>query len=101
VILKIWDRGNEKNKPFFLCLLVNNHLLHNCMLDFGENSNVMTNKLMEKLNLRISRPYHNICAMDSKMIKVYGLIKTLQVLVLEPDYVPNSEVLTFSRVYTP
>jgi hypothetical protein len=39
----------------------------------------MTKKVMEQLNLRISRPYHNICAMDRKTIKVHGLIKGLQV----------------------
>ena len=41
---------------------------------------------MEQLNLRISRPYHIICAMDSKKMKVCGLIKDLQVhLVVYPD----------------
>jgi hypothetical protein len=29
VIFQNWDRGNEKNQPFFLSLLLNNHLLHN------------------------------------------------------------------------
>jgi hypothetical protein len=79
VILQNWDRGNKKNQPFFLSLLVNNYTLHNCMLDSGASSNVMTKKVMELLNLRISRPYHNICAMDSKTIEVHGLIKGLQV----------------------
>ena len=69
------DRGNEKNQPFFLSLIRNDHILHNFMLDFGASSNVMTNKVMEQLNLRISRPYHNICAMDSKTIEVHCLIK--------------------------
>jgi hypothetical protein len=56
------------------------------MLDSGASSNVMTKKVMEQLNLRISRPYHSICAMDSKMIKVHGLIKNLQVhLAAFPD----------------
>jgi hypothetical protein len=73
------DRGNEKNRPFYLSLLMNDYILHNCMLDSGASSNVMTKKLMEQLNLRISRPYHNICAMDRKKIKVHGLIKGLQV----------------------
>ena len=58
---------------------MNNHLLPNYILDSRASSNVMTKKVMEQLNLRISRPYHNICAMDSKMIKVHGLIKGLQV----------------------
>jgi hypothetical protein len=86
VILQNWDRGNEKNQPFFLSLLMNDYILHNCMLDSGASSNVMNRKVMEQLNLRISRPYHNICAMDSKTIEVHGLIKGLQVhLVSIPD----------------
>ena len=85
-ILQSMNNGNEKNQPFFLSLLVNNHFLHNCMLDLGASSNVMTKKVMEQLNLRISRPYHNICAMDSKKIEVFGLIKGLQVhLAAFPD----------------
>jgi hypothetical protein len=34
---------------------------------------------MELLNLKISRPYHNVCAMDSIEIKVHGTIVNLQV----------------------
>jgi hypothetical protein len=94
VILQNWDRGNEKNQPFFLSLLVNNHLLHNCMLDSRTSSNVMTKKVMEQLNLRISRPYLKICAMDSKMIKVHGLIKSLQVhLVAFPDIIIEMDIV--------
>ena len=86
VILQSMGTGNEKNQPFYLSLLLNNHLLHNCMLDSGASSNVMTKKIMERLNLRISRPYHNIFAMDSKKIEVCGLIKGLQVyLTTFPD----------------
>jgi hypothetical protein len=79
VILQNWDRTNQKNLPFYLSLLVNDKVLHNCMLDSGASSNVMTKKVMEQLNLRISRPYHNICALDSQTIEVFGLIKGLQV----------------------
>jgi hypothetical protein len=79
VILQNWDRSNSKNLPFYLSLLVNDKVLHNCMLDSGASSNVMTKKVMEQLNLRISRPYHNICALDSQTIEVFGLIKGLQV----------------------
>jgi hypothetical protein len=65
--------------PFYLSLLVNDKVLHNCMLDSRASSNVITKKVMEQLNLRISRPYHNICALDSQTIEVHGLIKGLQV----------------------
>jgi hypothetical protein len=94
VILQNWDRGNEKNQPFYLSLLVNNKVLHNCMLDSGASSNVMTKKVMEQLNLRISRPYHNICAMDSRTIEVHGLIKGLQVhLSAFPDIMFEMDIV--------
>jgi hypothetical protein len=46
VILQNWDKNNEKNLPFYLSLLVNDKVLHNCMLDSGAISNVMTKKVM-------------------------------------------------------
>jgi hypothetical protein len=94
MILQNMDRGNEKNRPFFLSLLVNDFILHNCMLDSGATSNVMTKKIIEQLNLRIFRPYHNIGAMDSKTIMVNGLIKGLQAhLVAFPDIMIEMEIV--------
>jgi len=51
------------------------------MLDSGASSNVMTKKVIEQLNLRVSRPYHNICSMDSKRIEVCRIINDLQVFL--------------------
>jgi ribonuclease HI len=94
VILQNWDRKNEKNLPFCLSLLVNDKMLHNCMLNSGASSNVMTKKVMEQLNLRISRPYHNICALDSQTIEVFGLIKVLQVyLAVCPDIMIEIDIV--------
>jgi ribonuclease HI len=94
VILQNWDRKNEKNLPFYLSLLVNDKVLHNCMLDSGASSNVITKKVMEQLNLRISRPYHNICALDSQTIEVHGLIKGLQVhLAVFPDIMFEMDIV--------
>jgi hypothetical protein len=88
------DRGNEKNRPFFFSFLMNDFILHNCMLDLGASSNVMTKKVMEQLNLRISRPYNNIFVMDSKTIKVHGLIKGLQVhLAAFPDIMIEVDIV--------
>jgi hypothetical protein len=64
------------------------------MLDSGATSNVMTKRVMEQLNLRISRPYHNICAMDSITIEVHGLIKGLQVhFVAFPDIMIEMDIV--------
>ena len=44
------------------------------MLDSGASSNIMTRKVMERMGLTISRPYQNVCAMDSREIDVMGII---------------------------
>jgi len=78
---------------------VNDKVLHNCMLDSGASSNFMTKKVMEQLNLRISRPYHNICAMDSKTIEVHGLIKGLQVhLAVFPDIMFEMDIVVIDAL---
>ena len=48
------------------------------MLDLGASSNIMTKKVMEKMGLKITRPYQNVCAMDLREIDVVGIILTFQ-----------------------
>jgi hypothetical protein len=101
IILQNMDRGKENNRTLFLSLLVNDSILHNCMLDSGATSNVMTKKVMEQLNLRISRPYHNICDMDSRTIEVHGLIKGLQVhLAAFPDIMTEMDIVVIDVLDT-
>ena len=72
--------------PFYVSLLVDDLLLHNYMLDSGASSNEITRKVMEQLNLRITRPYHNVCAMDAREVEVVGIILNLHVkLAKYPD----------------
>jgi hypothetical protein len=63
-----------KHAPFFISLLVNELILHNCMLDSGASMNIIPLRVMEKLVLEISQPYQNVCAVDSQPITVCGLI---------------------------
>jgi hypothetical protein len=42
--------------PFYITLIVHDHLLHNCMLDYGASHNLMPKVIMEKLGLEITRP---------------------------------------------
>jgi hypothetical protein len=58
--------------PFYLSLRVKNLLLHNCMLDSGESTNVIPLIVMHQLGLKITRPYRNICAMDRREVEVFG-----------------------------
>ena len=79
IVLNSVDPKREDHPLFYVSLSIDNLLLHNYMLDSGASSNVMTRKLMEQLNLRITRPYHNVCAMDAREVEVVGIILNLQV----------------------
>jgi hypothetical protein len=74
-----YDHSKEEHAPFFISLVVNDLLLHNCMLDSRASANVMSLKVMNQLGLKITRPYRNVCGIDSKAIKVCGVIKYLKV----------------------
>ena len=54
--------------PFYVTLVIHDLLLHNYMLDS-----------MEKLGLRITRPYKYLYSFDSKRVKFLGMIKDLVV----------------------
>ena len=56
------------------------------MLDSGSSSNVMIRRVMEQMGLTISRPYQNVCAMDSREIDVVGIILNFPIkLAAYPD----------------
>jgi hypothetical protein len=74
-----FEPTREKHEPFFNSLAMNGLWLCNCMLDSGASANVMTLKVMKQLGLEITRPYGNVCGIDSNTIKVCGLIKDLGV----------------------
>jgi hypothetical protein len=72
-------RSNGGHVPFYIKLVINDLFLHNCMLHSGASMNVMTLKVMNRLGLKTTRPYKNVGAMDSREIKVCGLIKDVHV----------------------
>jgi hypothetical protein len=53
------------------------------MLDFGALKNVMSLKVMEYLGLKTTRPHGNVCGIDSKKVKVYGLVEDVEVYLLD------------------
>ena len=79
VIINSMDWTREDHPPFFASLKINDLLLHNYMYDSGASSNIITKNVMNMLNLKITRPYHNVCAMDSREIETHGIILNLQV----------------------
>jgi hypothetical protein len=77
------DRKKDNNHPLYLSLGMNGLCLNNCMLDSGASTNFMSLKVMEKLVLKTTRPYGNVCGIDSKRFKVYGLCEDVEVFFIE------------------
>lgn len=55
-----YDRKNGGYAPFLLSLVINDLMLHNCMLDSRASSNVTPLRVMNQLELQITRPYRNV-----------------------------------------
>jgi hypothetical protein len=63
--------------PFYISLNIHDLILHNSMLDLGASHNLMTKAMMEKLGLKVTRPYKDLHSLDSSKVKCIGLIKDL------------------------
>ena len=54
-------------------------MIHNCLLDSGASHNLMPKEVMEALGLSIIKPYQDLYAFDSRVIKCLGVIKDMVV----------------------
>jgi hypothetical protein len=71
--------GKDTVAPFYITLTLFDQLLHNCMLDSGASHNVIPKAIMDKLGLKITRPYGDLYSFDSKKVKCIGMIKDMVV----------------------
>jgi hypothetical protein len=85
VILNTMYHGKQREEtpPFYLSLGVNGLHLNNCTLDFGDSINVIPLNFMKQLGLKTTHPYENVYGIDSKKVKVYGLIEYFEVYLQE------------------
>jgi hypothetical protein len=49
------------------------------MLDSGAGANMMSLKVMEKLGLKATRPYRNVCGFESRAIPTHGVVENVEV----------------------
>jgi hypothetical protein len=73
----------DEHPPFFMTLLMNNKSLNNCMLDSGVGANMMSLKVMQRLGLKVTRPYRNVCGFESRAIPTHGVIENVEVCLKE------------------
>jgi hypothetical protein len=94
MVLTSRDRTKEENPPFFVSLEINDQWLHNCMYDFGASSNIITKGIMQRLGLKFTRTYHNVCATNFREIETHGIIIDFPVkLAFHPDFSFKMDVL--------
>jgi hypothetical protein len=77
------DRQKENGPPFYLSLGMNGLRLNKCMIDSRASVNVVSLKVMEQLGLNMTQTYGNICDIDSKRVKVYGLCENVEVFLID------------------
>jgi hypothetical protein len=69
----------DEHPPLFMTLIMNNKSLNNCMLDSSSGANMMSLKVMQRLGLKVTRPYINVCGFESRCIPTHGVIKNVEV----------------------
>jgi hypothetical protein len=69
------------------------------MLDSEASENVMSLKVMNQLGLKTTCHYGNVCGIDLKKVKVYGLIEVVEVYLLNIVVIDvlDSRGILFSR----
>jgi hypothetical protein len=68
-----------ENPPFFMTLTMNDKYLNNCMLDTGVGANMMSFKFMQRMGLKVTRPYMNVCGFESKAIPTHRVVENVEV----------------------
>jgi hypothetical protein len=85
-----FEGARDTVTPFYITLNVHDRLLHNYMLDSRASHNVMPKTIMDRLGLKITRPYGDLYSFDSRRVKCMVMIKYLVVTLAQ---VPIKSVL--------
>jgi hypothetical protein len=69
--------------PFYIILNIHDLIFHNAMLDSGASHNLIRKEVMEKLGLKVTRPYKDLHSFDSSKFRCIGLIKDLCITLVQ------------------
>jgi hypothetical protein len=77
-----------------MTLMMNNKSLNNCILDLGVGANMMSLKVMQKIGLKVTRPYMNVCGFESRAIPTHGVIENMEVCLKEcPEKIIHIDIV--------
>ena len=68
------EKDDNSSPHFYLTLNIHDKMLHNCLLDSGASHNLMPKKVMDELELQVTKEYHDLYTFDSKKAKCIGII---------------------------
>jgi hypothetical protein len=84
----------DGHPPFFMTFLINNKCLNNCMFDSGAGANMMSLKIMDKLGLKATRPYKNVCVFETRAIPTHGVVENVEVCLRRyPERVIHMDIV--------
>lgn len=66
-----------KSHPFFVTLIIGNHLFYNFLIDLGASSSIMPKDLVDKLGLIYEPISRGVVQLDGTTVKSLGLVKDL------------------------
>jgi hypothetical protein len=61
--------------------------LNKSMLDSRASKNVISLKVMEQLSMKTKQPYVNLCAIDSRRVKVSGVCGDVEVFLIDFSHI--------------
>jgi len=85
-----FEGAKDTIDPFNITLTLFDQLLPNCMFDSGASHNITPKAIMDKLGLKITRPYGDLYSFNSRKVKCIGMIKDLVVILAQ---IPAESIL--------
>ena len=73
------ETDSNSSPPFYITLTIHDQMIHNCLPDSSDSHNLIPKAFMEALGLSITKPYHDLYAFDSRVVKCLGVIKDILV----------------------
>ena len=84
----IGGKYKSQTFPFLLSFEIFNHNVHNCLVDSGASSNVMSLLICKKINAQPTQPHCQIIQLDKSSVKMIGEMKGVDLVIYRSQSFP-------------
>lgn len=84
ILMRIDMPIHPTNFAFYMSSRIQDHVLHNYMINTGETHNIMPYNIVEKLGLECTKSIEPVLAMDSRSVKIIGEIRDIEFICTRP-----------------